>query len=230
MRGLYAIVDTAALDARGIDVVEFAEAVLAARPAALQLRDKSSDQLGIRRTLGLLFRLAPLAAEAGVPLYANDRPDLAILTGCPGVHVGQTDLPVPLVRDLASRMATNLSIGISTNREDQIRLGVQERADYVAIGPVFGTQNKTNPNPTLGLPRLRELATFARTIGFSGPLVAIGGIDLDNAQAVGEFVDAAAVIGALLPTSTGSAALREVRERAKTLHETLLDAEKRIQP
>jgi thiamine-phosphate pyrophosphorylase len=228
MRGLYAIVDTAALDLRRIDVIAFAEAVLSVHPAAIQLRDKPSERSGIRRTLDLLSRLAPLAASAGVPLFANDRPDLALLTGCPGVHVGQTDLPVPLVRSLAERAMTKLSIGVSTTREEQILQGINDHADYLAIGPVFGTQHKTNPNPTLGMPRLRELAAYARATGFSGPLVAIGGIDIENAPTIGTIVDAAAIIGGLLPTSTGSAALQEVRDRAKALHKALVDAGKKV--
>ncbi len=228
MRGLYAIVDTAALDQRGIDVVSFAEAVLSVSPAAIQLRDKPSEKLGIRRTLELLARIAPIAASAGVPFYANDRPDLAVVTGCPGVHVGQTDLPVHLVRKLAERTSANLSIGLSTNTEEQIRQGVHDRVDYLAIGPIFGTQSKSNPNPTLGISRLREIANFARALGFFRPLVAIGGIELQNARAVGSIVDAAAVIGGLLPTSSGNAAYREVRDRAKALHEAIMDAEKKV--
>ncbi len=230
MRGLYAMVDTAALEQRGIDVVDFAEAVLSVRPAAIQLRDKSPDGMGIRCTLELLTRLVPLAAAAGVPLYANDRADLALLTGCPGVHVGQTDLPVPLVRSLASRMNTRLSVGLSTTSEAQMSAGIDDGADYLAIGPVFGTKNKTNPNPTLGLSRLRDIASHARRRGFSGPLVAIGGLDLEHARSVAEIVDALAIIGGLLPTSSGSSALREVEQRAKDLHEAILSVEKKVLP
>jgi thiamine-phosphate pyrophosphorylase len=230
MRGLYAIVDTAALDLRGIDIIAFVEAVLAVSPAAIQLRDKPSESLGIRRTLDLLARITPIAASVGVPFYANDRPDLAIVTGCPGVHVGQTDLPVPLVRSLAERTSVKLSIGLSTNGEEQICQGVFDRADYLAIGPIFGTQSKTNPNPTLGVSRLQEIASYARGLGFSGPLVAIGGIDIKTAATVGTFVDAAAVIGGLLPLSSGSAGLREVRDRAKALHETIVGAQMKVTP
>lgn len=228
MRGLYAIVDTAALDQRGIDVVAFAEAVLAIRPAAIQLRDKPSERTGIRRTLELLARIAPLAAAAEVPFYANDRPDLALVTGCPGVHVGQTDLPVPLVRSLAERTGVKLSVGLSTNSEAQMQIGVGEGADYLAIGPVFGTQNKTNPNPTLGISRLRDIAHYSRGLGFSGPLVAIGGIDLETAPKIAEIVDMAAIIGGLLPQSSGPSALREVRERAKALHDSMISVEKKV--
>ncbi|MDC3955858.1 thiamine phosphate synthase [Polyangium jinanense] len=219
MRGLYAIVDTAALDRRGIDVVAFAEAVLAARPAAIQLRDKTS---GVRRTLTLLAELTKLAARASVPLYANDRPDLALLTGCPGIHVGQTDLPVPLVRALAARTGASFTVGLSTYDEAQIDAGVAEGADYLGIGPVFGTQNKDDAEPPIGLPRLAALAEHARSLGYTRPLVAIGGITMENAAAVGEVVDAAAVIGALLPIASGDAGLAEATGRARTLHEAIL--------
>ena len=219
MRGLYAIVDTDALDRRGIDVVAFAEAVLAARPAAIQLRDKTS---GVRRTFALLAELTERAARAGVPLYANDRPDLSVLTGCPGIHVGQTDLPVSLVRALAARTGGSFAVGLSTYDEAQIEAGVAEGADYLGIGPVFGTQNKDDAEPPIGLARLEALAAHARSLGFTRPLVAIGGITLENAGAVGAVVDAAAVIGALLPIASGEAGLAEATGRARTLHAAII--------
>lgn len=228
MRGLYAIVDTAALDQRDIDVVAFTEAVLEARPAALQLRDKSSEKNGIRRSVELLQRMAPLAHSCGVPLYANDRPDLAILTNCPGVHVGQQDLPVPLVRELAERMDGHLFVGVSTTNETQIRAAVADKADYIAIGPVYGTQSKTNPNPTLGVERLRELATFARSIGFFGPLVAIGGIGIEQAAMIGSIVDCVAVIGALVPSASGKAGLSEVTNRARALQQLIVSTSEKV--
>src|SRR5690242_12793632 len=100
MRGLYAIVDTQSLNARGVDPVAFAEAVLDAKPAALQLRDKEGTA---QRTLSLLRSIGSLARRAGVPFYGNDRPDLALLAGCDGVHVGQDDVPVEAARLLSSR-------------------------------------------------------------------------------------------------------------------------------
>src|SRR3954468_1471063 len=112
MRGLYAIVDIEALERRGagLDPVRFAEAVLSVHPAAMQLRDKRG---GARRTLSLLRAIAPLAGRAGVPLFANDRPDLALLAGGDGVHVGQDDVPVSLVHDLSARAGTRLKVGLS---------------------------------------------------------------------------------------------------------------------
>jgi thiamine-phosphate pyrophosphorylase len=219
MRGLYAIVDTSALDRRGIDVVAFAEAVLDARPAAIQLRDKTS---GARRTAALLRSIAPLAARAGVPLFANDRPDLALLTGCPGVHVGQDDLPVPLVRALASRASVPMEVGLSTHDEAEITQGAAEGADYIAMGPIFLTSNKDDAASALGLERLAVLAAHARSIGYTKPLVAIGGITLETASAVGALVDMASIIGAIMPLSDGAAGLVEARDRAAVLHAAIV--------
>lgn len=221
MRGLYAIVDTSALDRRGLDVVAFAEAVLDARPAAMQLRDKAS---GARRTAELLRGIAPLAARAGVPLYANDRPDLALLTGCTGVHVGQDDVPIALVRALATRFGATLPVGLSTHGEAQLEAGVAQAPDYLAIGPIFATANKDDADPVLGLEGLGRLAARARGLGYAGPLLAIGGITLETAGAVGALVELVAVIGALLPTATGSAALVEAKARARAMQEAILQS------
>lgn len=216
MRGLYAIVDVEALERRGIAPVAFAERVLAARPAALQLRDKRG---GARQTLSLLRALAPLAADAGVPLFANDRPDLALLAQSAGIHVGQDDVPVSLVRGLALRAAIPLRIGLSTHNAAQIEEAggaSGEGLDYLAIGPVFSTANKANPDPALGLDGLRELAALARRLRPGLPIVAIGGISLENAGAVGRIADACAVIGGLLPER-----LEDVRARAEALQQAI---------
>src|SRR5262245_44339018 len=117
MRGLYAIVDTGALEQRAMAVIPFAEAVLDAKPAALQLRDKGG---GARRTLALLRDLRPLADRAGVPLFANDRPDLAVLACCDGVHLGQDDLPVDAARALIQRAGGALRVGLSTHDAPQL--------------------------------------------------------------------------------------------------------------
>jgi thiamine-phosphate pyrophosphorylase len=210
MRGLYAIADVATLDRRGLDPVRFAEAILAARPAALQLRDKMS---GARRTLELLRALAPLASRAGVPLFANDRPDLGLLARCDGVHVGQDDVPVALVRTVAP----GLRVGLSTHDAAQVEAALDERPDYLAIGPVFPTASKDRPSPIVGLAELAALAARVRAAQHGLPVVAIGGIALETARAVGAIADAVAVIGALLPEGSGPELYDAVSERARAL-------------
>src|SRR3954470_23092684 len=130
MRGLYAIVDVTTLGRRGLSVIEVVRAIAMARPAAMQLRAK---ELAPREILHLLRSIHPICREAGVPLYVNDRPDLALLSGCEGVHVGQDDLPVHVVK----RLAPNLRIGVSTHNLAQLDRAIAEQPDYVAFGPVF---------------------------------------------------------------------------------------------
>jgi len=196
LRGLYAIADVEALARHGLDLEPFARAVLAARPAALQLRDKRS---GAREVLARLRLLAPLCAEAGVPLFANDRADLAVLGEAAGVHLGQTDLPADLVRGRWPELA----VGVSTHTDDQLDRALEVPGlAYVAIGPIFPTASKTGdegPAPTVGLLRLVERARRARERRPEVAVLAIGGIDLQRAPVVSSVADAIAVIGALLP-------------------------------
>jgi thiamine-phosphate pyrophosphorylase len=205
LRGLYPIVDTEALAARGLPLVPFAEQVLAARPPVLQLRAKS---LGGRETLALLRALVPLARSAGTLLFANDRPDLALLAGADGVHVGQSDLPLAEVR----RFAPSLKVGVSTHDESELQQALTEGPDYVAFGPVFSTRSKAAPEPTVGVERLASAAVLARRAGV--PLVAIGGIDGARVEQAAAHADLVAVIAALLPAS---GALDEVCPRARDL-------------
>jgi len=208
-RGLYPIVDVATLRARGLEIVDFAARVLAAHPGSIQLRAKA---LGARETLELLRALVPLCRSAGALLFANDRPDLAVLAGADGVHVGQSDLSVSDVR----RFAPTLKIGTSTHDERELEASLAERPDYVAFGPVFATSSKTNPEPVVGLDGLARAKEKARSAGV--PLVAIGGIDRERAASIARLECIGAVIGALLPPG---AELARTTELARDLERAL---------
>jgi thiamine-phosphate pyrophosphorylase len=221
MRGLYAIVDTETLARRGVEPLPFLEAMLDARPAAVQLRDKKG---GARGTLELLRSMAPLCARAGVPLFANDRPDLALLAGCDGVHLGCDDVPASLARTLViprPSPAGRLKIGLSTHTTEDIDAALLEGPDYIAVGPIFATVSKENPSPVVGLERLREHVAHIRGARRALPIVAIGGISLETAASVGALVGCAAVIGALLPEGSGAPSLDAIRARAHALHAVL---------
>jgi thiamine-phosphate pyrophosphorylase len=215
MRGLYAIVDLASLRARQIDPVAFSEAVLTARPAALQLRAKGASP---RDTMALLRTLAPMCHRVSVPLVANDRPDWALFTGCDMVHVGQSDMPIDRVR----RLAPGMGVGVSTHTTAELQAAIEGHASYVAFGPVFETMTKENPDPIVGIAGLygaRRVAAVACV-----PLVAIGGITRERASSLVGAADAIAVIGALLPPATVggerramSDVLSEVAGRAREL-------------
>jgi thiamine-phosphate pyrophosphorylase len=217
MRGLYAIVDIATLGSRQMDPVAFAEAVLAAGPAALQLRAK---ELTSQETLALLRRLAPMCHAARVPLVANDRPDLALLAGCDMVHVGQTDMPIERARCIAP----GLGIGVSTHTPEQLDAALAARPAYVAYGPVFETASKAGADPVVGVEAV--FAARARAAAAGIPLVAIGGVTLERARTLAGRVDAVAVIAGLLPAvvRSGSTArdwAREVTDRAAALSQTI---------
>jgi thiamine-phosphate pyrophosphorylase len=207
VHGLYAIVDTDFLNGKGIAIVSFAEQVLLARPPLLQVRAKHESA---RTVVELLRALREPCSRAGTLLFANDRPDLALIAGCDGVHVGQDDLAVADVR----RFAPHLQVGVSTHDTAQLARALGERPDYVAFGPVFATSSKERPDPVVGLDGLRMAHDACRAHGT--PLVAIGGIDVARARDVAPFTDVAAVISALLPND----GLAGVTRRAESLHRT----------
>ena len=133
----------------------------------------------------------------GLKLIMNDRADLCLAADFDGVHVGQDDLWPEAVRGLiGSRI-----VGVSTHNPEQVAEASASPADYVAIGPVFATGSKLNPDPVVGLEgvrRARQLTTK--------PLVAIGGITLENCREVLEAgADSVAIISALMDRPRESA-------------------------
>lgn len=191
-RGLYAILDTDFLSVRGVDPLDFLERVVGARPTLLQLRAKT---LGARDALALLRRIEACCRPLGIPVFMNDRPDLALLAGVRGVHLGQTDLEP---RDARS-LGPGLLVGISTHRLEEVDRALQEQPAYVAFGPVFATGTKADTEPVVGLAALEEAARRCRHARV--PLVAIGGINLERAVLVQQHADAVALISALLPAA-----------------------------
>lgn len=132
-------------------------------------------------------------------LIVNDRADVARLLDC-GVHVGQSDLPPAAAR----RILPSATIGLSTHNAAQLAEATAEPIDYVALGPIFSTSSKANPDPVVGLPRLREWRSLTVR-----PLVAIGGIVRENALDVLDAgADSVAVIGDLYPDPPVPQAIR----------------------
>lgn len=198
MRGLYAIVDPAACGAR--DPERVAQAILAGGCARLQLRVKGGSDAG---WLALARKLRGRCATAGVPFIVNDRPDLALLVGADGLHLGQDDLPIAEAR----RIVGDLEIGRSTHDEVQARAAVAEGADLVAFGPVFATRSKEARDPTVGLERLASVCATS-----SRPVVAIGGLTLETAARV---AGAGASFGAAIGAVCGAA---DPESAARALH------------
>lgn len=157
----------------GRDVVEVA--VQAARGGATlaQLREK---QCSTEECVVLAARLKAVLDPLGVPLIVNDRVDVALAVGAAGVHLGQTDMPAARARALLGPTAV---IGLSVESEAQARAAEAEPVDYLGVSPVFATSTKPDAGLPWGLEGLRRLRALSRH-----PLAAIGGIGLDNAEAV----------------------------------------------
>lgn len=186
---VYPIIDTAHLDRVGSRALELADAFAGAGVRIAQYRHKGAftrARYAEAKALGIAFR------RAGVCYIVNDRADIAMALGADGVHVGQEDLQPELVRRLIGR---GMLLGHSTHNAAQLA-GEQCRwADYLAIGPVFGTSSKQNPDPVVGLEGVRT----ARSIT-DKPLVAIGGIALENAeQVIRSGADGVSMISSVSP-------------------------------
>jgi thiamine-phosphate pyrophosphorylase len=196
----YPVLDTELLARRGLSPVHAAEAILEAGARILQFRHKGFFS---RDVFEDAQRIAGLCRAAQALFVVNDRADIAMLLSA-AVHVGQDDLPPADARKI---MESNI-IGLSTHNENQLRAGDRAPVDYLAIGPIFATVSKQNPDPVLGVDRLRNLRAIA-----SKPLVAIGGITRENAPAVLEAgADSIAVIGDLYPEACTRASLRQRAE------------------
>src|SRR5579864_4413705 len=183
----YPILDTAVAVRSGIDPVRAAEQILQAGARILQFRHKGFLS---REAFAWLERIAELASTAGATLVINDRADLARLIEAAALHLGQDDLLPSIARRV---VAADAVVGFSTHNEAQLRAACEEPVDYLALGPIFGTVTKENPDPTVGLDEMRRLRPLS-----TRPLVAIGGITRATArQVLDAGADSVAVIGDL---------------------------------
>jgi thiamine-phosphate pyrophosphorylase len=199
LRGLYVIIDPAV--ARGRDEVEVAREALEGGARLIQLRDKTREK-GLQ--LPVAEALQALCRERGALFIVNDHVDLALAVGADGVHVGQKDLPVAVVRRLAPAMV----IGCSTNNPDEARRAEADGADYVSVGRLFPTGSKGDTRPAT-----TETLRAAKA-AVSLPVCAIGGISETNiGDVIAAGADMAAVIAAVIAAPDVSAAARRLAAR-----------------
>lgn len=183
---LYAITDT---QISGLSHAEQVAALCAGGASLIQLREK---RLTARQFQDEARLALAVARKCGANILINDRVDIAIAVGADGVHLGQDDLPPDAARKLLGDQAI---IGFSTHTLEDVARALHYRLDYIAIGPIFPTRTKKDPEPVVGLSGL----TRVRLASGSVPLVAIGGIDLGNSPSVfAAGADSVAVISALL--------------------------------
>jgi len=185
MPRLYVILDAGLVHG---SILEIAEQLIDAGVRILQYRDKTGTAASMLRTSQTL---AKTASEAGVSFFVNDRPDIAFLANATGVHVGQDDLSVEQARAI---VGPERLVGVSTHNQEQFARAAATSADYIAIGPIFATKSKVNPDPVVGADLLRNLRAIT-----DKPIVAIGGIGLDRAgEVLRAGADSVAVISDIL--------------------------------
>ena len=207
---VYPILDTATLSLHGISIPTAAAAFLEGGAGILQIRHKGHWG---RDLYDAARQVARLCAEAGAGLIVNDRADFALLLGA-GLHLGQDDLSP---RDARKLLGPDAVIGFSSHNANQLGAAGGEAVDYVALGPIFGTATKQNPDPVVGAEELRRCRTLVEQ-----PLVAIGGITLENVLAVlGAGADSVAVIAGLIPDRPTAQSLRERMEQWQQLVRTV---------
>lgn len=188
---LYAIVDAEACARAGRAPADVARALLSGGARWLQLRCK---QMGSGAFLDLAISILEETNAAAGTLIVNDRADVAALSGAHGLHIGQDDLSPADARAVVGAAAI---LGLSTHTPAQWESAAREPVSYMAIGPVFGTGTKQTGYEAVGLDTVARAAQAASPYGL--PVVAIGGITLDNAASVIDAGAAAvAVIGDLL--------------------------------
>jgi thiamine-phosphate pyrophosphorylase len=187
---LYPIVDASCFSTTE-ELAAFAGELVAGGCTLLQYRNKSGNANVMLEQARELRRQSRARAPAHIRLIMNDRADLCLIAEFDGVHVGQDDLSPESVRKI---IGPGRWPGVSTHNPEQVREADLTSADYLAIGPVFSTSSKEQPDPVVGLEGVRLARQLTRK-----PLVAIGGITRANAASVIEAgADSVAVISDLL--------------------------------
>ncbi|HNT57228.1 MAG TPA: thiamine phosphate synthase [Syntrophales bacterium] len=198
MRGLYLVTDRDLCGGRPLEEVVLAS--VRGGAACVQIREKT---LSTRAFIEEALRIKELLAPFRVPLVINDRVDVALAVKADGVHVGQDDMPYETARRLLGPAAL---IGLSVETWEDVERAQALDVNYLGVSPVFETPTKTDTRGSWGLEGLAKIRAFSRH-----PLVAIGGLNLSNAEAaVRAGADAVAVVSAVCAAPDPFAASRDL--------------------
>ena len=193
---LYLVTDESLLS--GKDLYKTVEAAVKGGVSMVQLREKES---ATRDFIERAIRLKQLLTPYHVPLIINDRIDIALASGADGVHIGQSDMPYHLARQLLPK---GKIIGLSVESREQVYEANGLDVDYIAASPVFGTATKTNTLTDWGLEGVSWIRSVSRH-----PLVAIGNIKAHNIASIFQAgADSAAVVSAIISANDPEQAAR----------------------
>ena len=153
----------------------------------VQLREKNNSSLSFYKKASALKQLLN---ELSIPLIINDRVDIALAVGADGIHIGQDDLPLPVVKKMVPE---DMIVGVSVSTLEEALEAERNGADYIGVGSVFPTKTKQDAT----LMALEDLGEICR--GISIPAVAIGGITADNISALSDSgLSGTAVVSAIM--------------------------------
>ncbi len=185
---LYFIMGTANVKNR--QPLEILEAALQAGITMFQFREKGQHALTNEHYEHFARQCQNLCRKYNVPFIVNDDIDLALKLNADGIHIGQDDYPVSLVRQKIGQMI----LGVSVHTATELQVALKYGADYIGIGPIYATTSKNDAKPPCGTEFLQQACSMYPLL----PIVAIGGIDCQNASAVIKAgADGVAVISAL---------------------------------
>lgn len=210
---LYAVLDAELMKT---PVVKCAKELAAAGVELIQYRAKNASSRAYFQTC---TNLAEVLASRNARFIVNDRPDIAAMVGAGGVHVGQEDLQPEDARRICG---SGRWVGVSTHNLEQVRAVANSPVDYIAVGPVYPTTTKKNPDPVVGPALIREARKLTRK-----PIVAIGGITLERAPEVyAAGANSIAVIRDILQSRDPVARAREFLAVAARSRNAMIAAEK----
>ena len=180
-----------------------------------QFRDKGKFSLenSPDEQRALATKCRDLCRQYNVPFIVDDNVDLALEIEADGIHVGQSDTPVKTIRAKTNKP---LIIGWSINRLDEAKIGEEiAEIDYFGVGPIFTTQSKENPSPTLGMEFIQTL----RNGGITKPLVAIGGIKLEHVKTLRKYgADGVAIITAITQANDIKSVTQALKEESNIVN------------
>jgi thiamine-phosphate pyrophosphorylase len=197
---LYLVTDQPSL--KGRTLIDVVQAAVQGGVTSVQLREKHANSRDFyAQAVALMNLLRPL----NVPLIINDRLDIALACGAPGLHLGQSDLPVDVARKL---LPPEVFIGWSVETMEEVARSATLPVDYLGVSPVFATPTKTDTATPWGLEGLQRIRALTQL-----PLVAIGGIHLHNAtQVIQAGADSLAVVSAICSADDPRAASQQLRK------------------
>lgn len=173
-----------------IDIVNLTKIIsesIAGGVSAVQLREKNNSSLSFYRKAAALKQVLN---ELSTPLIINDRVDIALAIGADGIHIGQDDLPLSVIKQM---LPEEMIIGVSVSNLKEALEAERDGADYIGVGSVFPTKTKQDATPMA----IRDLEEICRSVSI--PAVAIGGINSDNiASLTDRGLSGAAVVSAIM--------------------------------